>query len=73
MLYTANEAVVRGRMKFRAPTADMTIACDAAVATAGALAKIQPPTLGATHSGLERPMAWGELCSTRVAGPGEAC
>ena len=39
-LYTATEAAVRGRVKFHAPAPDANIDWDAAVATAGALAKV---------------------------------
>ncbi|PZE86104.1 hypothetical protein DEJ00_17720 [Curtobacterium sp. MCLR17_039] len=39
-LYTGTEAAVRGRVKFHAPALDANIDWDAAVATAGALAKI---------------------------------
>jgi len=39
-LYTATETAVRGRVKFHAPAADAKIDWDAAVATAGGLAKI---------------------------------
>lgn len=39
-LYAATEAAVRGRVKFHSPASDANIDWDAAVATAGALAKI---------------------------------